>query len=102
MYVRRFNIVSQGNNQLDPTALMHVLRRAKRASGEYLGDIIPLDQVRSPAHLVPRFGKIANKRLSSTNSRALTEEFWLNRFWEKEFFFALYNESKETTVGSAV
>lgn len=73
---------------------MHVLRRAKRAGGEYLGGIIPLDQLRSPANLVPRFGKIANQRLSSTNSRALTEEFWLNKYWDKEFFFSLYNGSK--------
>lgn len=72
---------------------MHVLRRAKRANGEYFGDVIPLDQLRSPANLVPRFGKIANTRLSSTNSHALTEEFWLNKFWDKELFFALYNKS---------
>lgn len=70
---------------------MHVLRRAKRANGEPFGDVIPLDHVRSPAHLVPRFGKTADKRLSSSNSRALTREFWLNKYWDKETFYALSN-----------
>lgn len=89
VYVRRFDIVPQGGHQLDPTTSMHVLRRAKRANGEYLGGVIPLRQLRSPAHLVPRFGKAANKRLSFTNSHALSEEFWLNKYWDKETFYAL-------------
>jgi hypothetical protein len=67
--------VPQRGNECDPTTPMHVLRRAKRANAEYLGDIISLEQLRSPASLIPRFGKAANKRLSSTNSRALAEEF---------------------------
>ena len=61
---------------------------------QYLGDVIPLNQLHSPTNLVPRFGKLANKCLSSTNSHVLTEEFWLNKYWDKEFFFTLYNESK--------
>lgn len=73
---------------------MRVLRRARRANTEYLGDVIPLDQLRSRASLIPRFGKVANKHLSSTNSFALSEEFWLNKYWDKDFFFALYNGSK--------
>ena len=68
---------------------MHVLHRAKRANGEYFGDIIPLSQLRAPINLVPRFGKTANKCLSSTNSAALSEEFWLNKYWEKDLFYAL-------------
>ena len=68
---------------------MHVLHRAKRANGEYFGDVIPLNQLRAPVNLVPRFGKTANKRLSSKNSMALSEEFWLNKYWEKDFFYAL-------------
>jgi hypothetical protein len=73
---------------------LHVLRRAKRTNGEYFGDIIPLDRLRSAANLIPWFGKAANKRLSSTNSRALSEDFLLNKYWDKETFFALYNELK--------
>lgn len=69
---------------------MRILRRAKRANAEYLGDVIPLEQLRSFASLIPRFGKNANKRLSSTNSRALAEEFWLNKYWDKEIFFTLH------------
>jgi hypothetical protein len=59
-----------------------------------LGDVIPLDQLRSPASLIPQFGKAANQRLSSTNSCALTEEFWLNKYWNKDMFFALHGGSK--------
>ena len=68
---------------------MHILRRVKRASGEYLGDVIPLSQLRAPVDLVPRFGKTANARLSSMNSIALSEEFWLNKYWNKELFYTL-------------
>ena len=88
-YIRRFDIVPQRGNECDPVTSMHVLRRAKRASGEYLGDVIPLSQLRAPVDLVPRFGKTANKCLSSTNCIALSEEFWLNKHWNKELFYAL-------------
>lgn len=73
---------------------MCVLRRARRANKEHLGDVIPLDQLRSRVSLIPRFGKVANKHLSSTNSLALSEEFWLNKYWDKEMFFALHYGSK--------
>ena len=73
---------------------MHVLHRAKRANGEYFGNIIPLSQLCAPVNLVPRFRKTTNKHLSSTNSIALLEEFWLNKYWEKDLFYAL------TSVGA--
>ena len=94
VYLRWFNIVPQGNSRRNPVTSMHILRRAKRVNGEHFGDVIPLDQLCSPTNLVLHFGKIANVHLSSANSHALTEEFWLNQYWDKELFFALYNESK--------
>ena len=68
---------------------MHVLHRVKRANGKYFGNVIPLNQLRAPVNLVPRFRKTENKCLSSKNSMALSEEFWLNKYWEKDFFYAL-------------
>ena len=94
VYVCQFNIVPQGSSQCDLTILMYVLRQAKRTNRKYFGDIIPLDQLHSPANLVPQFGKSADKCLSSTNSCAMFKEFWLNRYWDKEIFYALYNDSK--------
>lgn len=67
---------------------MHILRRVIR-NGIRVGDIIPLNHIRSPAHLIPRFGKEANPRLTRHTCYELSNEFWLNRYWNKEFFYAL-------------
>ena len=90
-YIRRFDIVPQRGSERDLVTSMHVLQREKRASGEYLGDIIPLSQLQAPVNLVPQFGKTANQHLSSTNSVALSEEFWLNKCWNKDLFYALFH-----------
>ena len=74
---------------------MHILRRVKRASGEYIGDVVPLIQLQALVNLVPRFGKTANKQMSSVNSIALSNEFWLNKYWNKDLFYAL-NQSCST------
>ncbi|KAG1899632.1 uncharacterized protein F5891DRAFT_953478 [Suillus fuscotomentosus] len=61
VYVHRFDIVPQssGTNDREPSTQLHLLKRAKRSNGTWVGDIIPVMQLRSPVNLVPRFGASA-------------------------------------------
>ena len=43
---------------------MHVLKRVIRSNDAHVGDIVPLCHIRSPAHVIPRFGKEVNPRLT--------------------------------------
>jgi len=90
-YVHRLNVVPQRGtpNHVHPGTGMHLLRRAVRSDGSRIGDVIPISQVRSPAHLIPNFGKEAHPRLTRENSYDVSSEFWLNKYWSKEFYFAL-------------
>ncbi|KAI5994636.1 hypothetical protein EDC04DRAFT_2613138 [Pisolithus marmoratus] len=60
VYVQWFDIVPQWQASMDRTTGLHVLNQAMCASGEFLGDIFPLDQIKSYAHLVPCFGETAD------------------------------------------
>ncbi|KAG1876909.1 hypothetical protein C8R48DRAFT_768476 [Suillus tomentosus] len=84
-YVQRFDL----SNDRDANTQLHLLKRAKHSNGDRMGDIIPLSQLRAPVNLVPRFGVVADKRLTAHNSMEHAAEFWLNEFWEKSTFFAL-------------
>ena len=96
-YLQRFDIVPQVNPKFssrsglfpEPASAMFVLRRAARAGGAPLGDVIPLTQVRAFADLVPRFGSKADARLTKQTSSAYSSEFWLNKYFDKESYFAL-------------
>lgn len=90
-YVHRFDIIPQGisSNGRDPATQMHLLKRAKRSNGTWMGDIIPVSQLRAPVNVVPRFGPAADNRLTAYNSMEHASEFWLNRFWDKSTYFAL-------------
>ncbi len=39
--------------------------------------------------VVPRFGAKADPRLNKTNTLACSNEFWLNKYFNKELFYAL-------------
>ena len=54
-----------------------------------VGEVIPLHCLHSPAHVIPRFGKEANQRLTRHTAYELSNEFWLNKYWNKEIFYAL-------------
>ncbi|KAG1723858.1 hypothetical protein EDB19DRAFT_1834448 [Suillus lakei] len=84
-YVQQFDISSER----DPTTQLHTLKRVKRSDGTWMGDIIPVSQLRAPVHLVPHFGATADMCLMAYNSMEHTREFWLNYFWDKHSFFAL-------------
>ena len=98
MYVRRYDIVPQQNpaghgarrGSFPETATgLYLLKRAKHSNGEYMGDIVPLDQVRVLVDISPRFGHKAPSQLTSANSLQFSSEFWLNKYFNKELFFAL-------------
>ncbi|TFK60664.1 hypothetical protein BDN72DRAFT_904782 [Pluteus cervinus] len=99
-YSRRFDIISQLNPKFsgsksrrgafpDPASSLFVLRRARRTNQAPTGDVIPIQQLRSPADLVPKFGEKVDFRLTQETSLAYTEEFYLNKYFTKQMFFAL-------------
>ncbi|KAH7918086.1 hypothetical protein BV22DRAFT_1108450 [Leucogyrophana mollusca] len=91
-YVERFDVVPQPDgSQVDHATQMHVLKRALRSNGLPMGDIIPLKQLRSHVHVIPRFGRVADSRLKSTNVMKYSSTFYLNRYFSKELYYALSN-----------
>jgi hypothetical protein len=100
-YAQRFDIVPQLNPTVqaasstqrglypDPLTGMYVLKRSQRSDGTIMGDIVPLGQVRTLLDLVPRFGADANKQLTKETSLEFSLEFWLNKYFDKELFYAL-------------
>ncbi|KAJ6564518.1 hypothetical protein B0H19DRAFT_1209885 [Mycena capillaripes] len=95
-YVERFDVVNQidpvtNNSGLfrEPTTGMYQVKRARRANNSPMGDVIPLDRLRASVELTPRFGKVANKKLTCQNTFALCDNFWLNHFYTKELFWTL-------------
>ncbi|KIM55806.1 hypothetical protein SCLCIDRAFT_133922 [Scleroderma citrinum Foug A] len=77
------------NATVDNAAGMYALKCAIRNNDTRVGEVIPLCYICSPAHTIPRFGKEANPWLTLHTSYELSNEFWLNKYWSKEFFYML-------------
>ena len=99
-YARRFDIIPQLNSAVqasstqkglypDPSTGMYVLKCSRRSNGTIMGDVLPLGQLRTLLDIVPRFGADANKQLTKETSLEFSLEFWLNKYFEKELFYAL-------------
>ena len=90
-YVQHFHVTppSAGHTTDAAATGLHVLKRAVRNNRERIGDVLPLAHIRSPVHLIPRFGKRANPRLSTHTSHEFSSEFWLNRYWNKQIYYCL-------------
>ncbi|KAG2750887.1 hypothetical protein P692DRAFT_201710227 [Suillus brevipes Sb2] len=88
-YVERLDVVT-----LDDSTGMYILRRARRANNDRIGDVIPITQIVAPVHLIPHFGPKADPRLTMQSSINHATEFYLNKFWNKELFFALHVTSR--------
>ncbi len=66
-YVRCYDVIQQQNPTNatqrgmypEPNSGLFLLKRAKRANGEVVSDIIPLNQLRSLVDIAPRFGEKA-------------------------------------------
>ena len=83
-YVQRFDVI-----QDHAETGMSVLKRATRTNGERLGDVIPVVQLRSYINLIPRFGAVADARLTHLNSLEHSREFFLNKYFDKNTMLAL-------------
>jgi len=89
VYVQHFNIVPQSNlTNVSPATGMHLLRWAVQGN-EHVGEVIPLTHIHSPAHLVPNFGQEAHSHLTCLSSYKFSNEFWLDKYWTKEFYYVL-------------
>ncbi|KAG6373942.1 hypothetical protein JVT61DRAFT_6105 [Boletus reticuloceps] len=86
-YMQPFDI--QNNGAVDPTTHMHILKHKFRSAGIVKGDILPLDHICSYVHIVPKFGKQANSRLTSFNSLHFADTFYLNHYFDKDFFYVV-------------
>jgi hypothetical protein len=97
-YVERYDIVPQATSLVrnasrgavpDPVSGMYLLKPSHRANGSCFGDIVPVSQLRGPVKLTPFFGAEADHRLTRYNSFDYSSEFWLNKYSDKEVFWAL-------------
>ncbi|KAL4072026.1 hypothetical protein J3A83DRAFT_4372007 [Scleroderma citrinum] len=68
---------------------MFLVHRCFRSNGTPLGDIIPLDNVRHPIQLVPKFGVDAPRNMTCDNTLDVGREFYINSFADKETFHAI-------------
>lgn len=85
VYAQSFKVV--GNLlRPDPVTGCYALRRSLRTDGSRLGGVLPLGLLRMPVDVPPRFGPSADTRLTSKNSMEWSTEFWLNKFWDKEYY----------------
>jgi hypothetical protein len=97
VYAERLDIVPQTNGSaVEPSSGLHVLKRAMRASASRasqsrvpLGEIFPLDQLRSYCHVTPRIGRVADTRLSQYNSIHASHTMFLNKYYDKDFYYAI-------------
>lgn len=68
---------------------MYVLKRARQTDNTPIGGVVPLQQIRGMVDLVPRFGEKADRRLMRTNCLEYSTEFFLNKYIDKELYYAL-------------
>ncbi|KAG0696400.1 hypothetical protein DFH29DRAFT_984627 [Suillus ampliporus] len=84
-YVQCLNI-----GPCDSATGMHVLKRAKHVDGIPIGSIIPLRQLCAFISIIPRLGDAADARLTSATSMHYSQDFFLNKYFDKDFYYALH------------
>jgi hypothetical protein len=106
-YVQRFDFVPQAvprsgtsastSKALRPEASssLHVLKRAKHMDSSIIGDVVPLHQLWALIDLVPHFHEAAPRSLTYKNSSNYSSEFFLNKYFVKESFWAFHNTGTE-------
>ena len=73
----------------EPNSSLYVLKRAKRTNLSLMGNVIPLDQIRALIDLTPCFGDVAKRTLTFQNSTIYNSEYFVNKYFDKELFWAL-------------
>ncbi|KAJ4484164.1 hypothetical protein C8J55DRAFT_426296 [Lentinula edodes] len=66
-----------------------ILKRARRADGTPFGDIIPVSQFRSLVDICPCYRSTPHASLTRSSSQYHSDEFFLNKYFNKELFFTL-------------
>jgi len=100
LYVQHFNIVPQHNQKLsssttwqgpypDPASQMFILKCTLHQDGSIIGDVISLSQLRALVKLTLVFGVKADLRLTKESSLEYSVHFWLDKYFDKELFYAL-------------
>jgi len=90
-YVQHFNhtLPALLCSTTDGAAGLHILKWVVRNNGVWVGNIIPLHHLCSPTHVIPHFRKEVNLHLTHHTAYKFSNEFWLNKYWNNEFFYAL-------------
>jgi len=88
-YVQCFDIVPQAGSYRDLSTQLHILKRALHSGGQRLGDVISVSQIRAYANLIPRFGQCADSRFTAFNSFEHCQEFYLNKYFDKNSYYPL-------------
>lgn len=73
----------------DIIEMFRVIRKVSR-DGERIGGIIRLTDIWRPIQLIPVFGKKCDDRWDSNSAVELSKEFYVNCFWDKETYQAVY------------
>jgi hypothetical protein len=68
---------------------LYGLQRVMRSNDTRLGGILPLRLLVMPVDVTPRFGSTADRRLTAQNCMESVREFWLNKYWDKEYYHLL-------------
>ncbi|KAJ7689105.1 hypothetical protein B0H17DRAFT_1296203 [Mycena rosella] len=95
MYAQRFDVVSQSGSRMgrEPSTGMYILKRATRADGSRMGNVIELENIRIPIELIAHFGEKADPRFTPYNSLECSTEVRLNKYLSKELFWILESVS---------
>ncbi|KAG1893892.1 uncharacterized protein F5891DRAFT_1131119 [Suillus fuscotomentosus] len=79
---------------IDPATEMHTLKCAKHADGSSVGNFIPLNQLHAFISIIPRLGDVADARLTKATSSHYSHSFFLNKYFDKEIYNAIYYASR--------
>ncbi|KAI0244974.1 hypothetical protein BJV78DRAFT_1142961, partial [Lactifluus subvellereus] len=99
-YTQKFEIIPQINEKLSGSSRqkgpyphfassMFVLQQVRHPNQNIAVEIIPLKQVRALVELVPVFGEAADRRLTKETSLEYSRQFWLDKYFDKELYYAL-------------
>lgn len=69
---------------------MYLVRRLRTEAQEPVGGVIELDSVVRQIELVPKFGKDIDPDMNSNNVLDIGNEYYINSFFDREVFKAVY------------
>lgn len=82
--------IVDGKHVTDPGVGLYCVRRMHNEDKTRVGHIIKLKDIWRPVDLVPRFGKSCQRKWTASTSCEVAMEFFVNHYFDKESFEALY------------